>query len=68
VMKGAVRVSEQLFLRIACEFQSLSWFTEETAYQLNAIGDMETDVDETTNGIFSKLPDDWLNPKDCLDI
>jgi hypothetical protein len=68
VMKGAIRVSEQLFLRIACEFQSLSWFTEETAYQLNAIGDMETDVDETTNGIFSKLPDDWLNPKDCLDI
>tara|TARA_R110002167_G_scaffold91458_1_gene246065 strand:+ start:127632 stop:128939 length:1308 start_codon:yes stop_codon:yes gene_type:complete len=68
LMKGVIRVNEQLFLRIACEFQSLSWFTEETAYQLNAIGDMQTDVDETTHGIFSKLSDDWLNPIDCLDI
>lgn len=68
LMKGACRVSEQLFLRIACEFQSLSWFTEEQAYQLKQIGEMAIDIDETSHGRFSNLPDDWLNPKDCLDI
>jgi hypothetical protein len=68
LMKGASRVSEQLFLRIACEFQSLSWFTEECAYQLNAMDEMEIDLNETSHGSFSKFPDDWLNPKDCFDI
>jgi len=67
LMKGACRVSEQLFLRIACEFQSLSWFTEENAHQLKVLGELEIDVDETSHGCFSQFPDDWLNPKDCFD-
>ncbi len=29
LMKGVFRISEQLFLRVACEFQSLRWFADE---------------------------------------
>lgn len=63
--KGICRISEQIFLRIACEFLSPSWFTQETAMLLRNM--IEEFNDENIEfGNLQEIPNDWLSPEDCL--
>ena len=57
LMKGAFRISEQLYLRIACEFQSLTWFVEQHASMFEVIGQANSEVSLDSPGVlFEPLP------------
>jgi hypothetical protein len=67
LMKGAMRLSEQLFLRIACEFQSLRWFADEHSSVFDAIGEVQEPVTVDTQGLLYEPLPGWQEAKDCFD-
>jgi len=67
LMKGVWRVSEQSFLRIACEFQSLEWFANEKL-TLFDVDSMSVHVEDlSTEGYVTEIPTEWKNAKDFFD-
>lgn len=67
LMKGAMRLSEQLFLRIACEFQSLRWFADEHSSVFDAIAEVQEPVTVDTQGLLYEPLPGWQEAKDCFD-
>ena len=65
LMKGVFRVSEQLFLRVACEFQSLRWFAEEHSSVFNSAEAAQGSVTTDTSGLIHEPPSSWQGLK-CL--
>lgn len=67
LMKGAMRLSEQLFLRIACEFQSLRWFADEHSSVFDAIGEVQEPVTVDTQSLLYEPLPGWQEAKDYFD-
>lgn len=67
LMKGAMRLSEQLLLRAVCEFQSIKWFADENSSVLKIPDSTQEPVTPDTPGlIFEPLPG-WQDVKDCFE-
>jgi|TARA_R100001369_G_scaffold8707_1_gene21035 hypothetical protein len=67
MMKGVFRISEQLFLRVACEFQSLRWFAEEhSSIFSDVVGDVSP-ITMGTHGLINESPPGWQGLKCLLD-
>lgn len=65
LMKGVFRISEQLFLRVACEFQSLRWFVEEHSLVFSsAVENLDQLTPDSPGLIYEPLPG-WQGLK-CL--
>lgn len=58
LMKGVLRVSEQLFARISCEFQSLNWFIREQASAFNETTRL-TELASNFPGEPWEIPVEW---------
>lgn len=58
LMKGVFRVSERLFARISCEFQSLDWFVKEHASAFDKALPL-VDVALDSPGEYRQMLDDW---------
>ncbi len=70
LIEGVYRISEQRFARIACEFQSLSWFAEEMSAQLTAhLPPVVTkeEYESAPEEYITELPTDWTEVKDFWD-
>lgn len=67
LMKGAMRLSEQLLLRIACEFQSLRWFAKEHSSIFDAIDKSESHTSMSAAGLLYEPLPGWQEAKDCFD-
>lgn len=60
LLLGAQRLSEQLFLRIATEFLSIEWFTEEFSKVLDQTAESITAEDvKHLPGLIYKMPPGW---------
>lgn len=68
LMKGVWRISELLFQRISCEFQSLAWFAKEysTVFDAAADGLAETMPDERF--ILYEPPPGWEDVHDLFEL
>jgi len=65
LMKGCFRVSEQLFLRVACEFQSLSWFAKEYSSVFSSAEAAQGTITIDSPGLIYEPPPGWQGLK-CL--
>jgi hypothetical protein len=65
LMMGAFRISELLFLRIACEFQSLKWFANEHSATLKFPEEFQP-VNIDSPFILLAPPPGWQEAKDCF--
>lgn len=65
--KGVCRVSEQLFLRVACEFQSLSWFAFECVQSMKSLLTDETLISWQQEQRDLKRFKEWENSKDYFE-
>ncbi|WP_348995719.1 hypothetical protein ABFG95_07875 [Achromobacter sp. HNDS-1] len=66
LMKGAYRVSEQRFLRIACEFESLKSFVDETMHLINGARAKLDAIGPDSLGLITEPPKDWEHARDCF--
>lgn len=70
--KGVVRVSTQSFMRIACEFQSLAWFAQETARSLELYAPREISAEDLeamrslSKNPPTEIPKEWYDVRDCF--
>lgn len=60
---GVVRVSEQIFLRVALEFQSITWFVQEHASTI--FPSISTGADLNNASAIMEIPESWFSVKDC---
>lgn len=67
LMKGAMRLSEQLLLRVACEFQSLRWFAKEHSSIFDAIEVSREPISIDSPGLLYEPLTGWKDVKDCFD-
>ncbi|EIK54695.1 hypothetical protein YO5_18057 [Stutzerimonas stutzeri TS44] len=67
LMKGVMRISEQLFLRIACEFQSLKGFADEHSTIFEAIDEAQGPVTLDSPGLLYEPPPGWQGVRDCFE-
>lgn len=67
LMKGAMRLSEQLLLRVACEFQSLRWFAKEHSSIFDAMDVSREPISIDSPGILYEPLPGWQDVKDCFD-
>lgn len=65
LMKGCFRISEQLFLRVACEFQSLSWFAKEHSSVFSSAEAAQGPITIDSPGLIYEPPPGWQGLK-CL--
>lgn len=67
LMKGAMRLSEQFFLRSACEFQSIKWLADENSLVFDTPNLTQEPITPDTPGLILEPPQGWQNAKDCFD-
>jgi hypothetical protein len=69
LLQGGCRISEQMFLRIACEFQSLSWFATESAHSLKNLLELSEVIEpsEENYTLNDEQFEEWGKTKDCFD-
>ncbi len=65
--KGVFRISENLFARIALEFQSLEWIAAEYSLVFDETRPLPVDVADLPSLLgIGPIPDDWWTIKDCF--
>ncbi|WP_175038040.1 hypothetical protein [Burkholderia contaminans] len=66
---GVVRISEVFFARVALEFQSLTWFVDETVRLFHrTVEDMAAIEATGANVPTMVIPTEWFNLRDCYDV
>jgi hypothetical protein len=66
LLKGAYRVNEQRFLRIACEFESLTSFVDETMHLIDKLGSELDELGPDSLGLIMAPPEEWERAHDCF--
>lgn len=66
LMKGCFRVNEQRYQRIACEFQSLTWFVSEMVSAFEATKEACNTNGQGLQGIIFEPPAGWDTVRDCF--
>lgn len=62
---GVFRLSEQHFLRVATQFESLQWFADNLAQQIEAMrSERPTEAMMAGDPSLSEIPEDWLFARD----
>lgn len=64
LMKGVFRISEQLYLRIACEFQSLTWFVEQHSSIFETSEQANNEIALDSPGALFEPPPAWDKVED----
>lgn len=66
--QGIFRASELHFLRTATQFESLKWFVDGLASQMEVIKLewLPTTADSTSGEFYMEVPDGWLDAQDCF--
>ena len=63
ILKGGFRVSEQSFLRLAFEFQSLTWLIKQHKKEL---GTFTQAFEDAAEGLLKEIPKDWFDIEDGI--
>ncbi|UVL82287.1 hypothetical protein LOY35_18905 [Pseudomonas sp. B21-028] len=66
LMKGAMRLSEQLLLRTVCEFQSIKWFADEHSLFFEP-KNWTLSIAPDTPGLISEPLPGWQDVIDCFE-
>jgi hypothetical protein len=59
LMKGVYRCNEQRFLRVACEFESLTSFVDETMHLIENLGSTSGEIGPESLGLMTAPPEGW---------
>ncbi|PLV27463.1 hypothetical protein CXG51_19775 [Pseudomonas guariconensis] len=63
---GVFRISEFHFLRTATQFESLRWFADTLAEQMEAVRNEAPTEVQLGDPTLMEVPMEWLSAKDCF--